>query len=176
MMGMKETEADEESAASEPRAATWKEPLEPPPGQILATTLTGPAPLLADRVAALGLAAMAAATASSIVPCLAGTSSSSSSGMTAPRRGAAEMRTRSGEFCVGLGLLAVTCLLNRAAEIDRSNGKEERASANGKEERASASRSHRHRVRGQPEPCRGRRSGGCCLGFAHNKAFLDHTS
>ena len=129
MMGMKETEADEESAASEPRAATWKEPLEPPPGQILATTLTGPAPLLADRVAALGLAAMAAATASSIVPCLAGTSSSSSSGMTAPRRGAAEMRTRSGEFCVGLGLLAVTCLLNRAAEIDRSNGKEERASA-----------------------------------------------
>jgi hypothetical protein len=86
-MGMKETEAEEESAASETRAATWKEPLEPPPGQILATTLTGPAPLLADRVDALGVAAMAvAAAASSIVPCLAGSSGSSSSGMMATRR------------------------------------------------------------------------------------------
>jgi len=110
-MGMKETEADEESAASEPRAATWKEPLEPPPGQILATTLTGPAPLLADRVDALGLAAMAAA-ASSIVPChAASSSSSSSSGMMATRwrRGAAEMRKRRGEFCVGLGIRYWRC-------------------------------------------------------------------
>ena len=74
LMGMKETEVEEESAVSELRTAIWKEPPEPPPGQILATTLTGPAPLLADRVDALGIAALAVA-ASSIVPCLTGSGS-----------------------------------------------------------------------------------------------------
>jgi hypothetical protein len=38
-----EAEAGEESTASETRVATRKETLEPPPGQILATALTGAA-------------------------------------------------------------------------------------------------------------------------------------
>ena len=48
MMGMKETEAEEELAGSGTRAATWKEPAGSTPGQILAITLTGAALTLGE--------------------------------------------------------------------------------------------------------------------------------
>jgi hypothetical protein len=78
-----EAEAGEESAASETRVATRKEPLEPPPGQILATTLTGAARILGGQEEELGIATAALA-ASSIVACLLALFASSPSPLSSP--------------------------------------------------------------------------------------------